>query len=79
MASSYIHMCRLESMFCMEWMSGRAARSLRDLQLYVKVTELHSLPLAAEPSRCVGAGCTFSAFCVPRTAPRHYQWSVSGS
>lgn len=64
-------------MFRMEWMSGRAARSLRDLQL--KVTKLHSSLFAVEPSRCVGAGCTFSAFCVPRTAPRHYQWSVSGS
>lgn len=29
---------------------------------------------AVEPSRCVGAGCTCSAFCVPRTPPWHCQW-----
>lgn len=43
MANSYMHMRKFKSMFRMEWMSG-CARSLCDLQLYMKVTESHPLP-----------------------------------
>lgn len=74
-----LHICKLESMFHMEWVSG-CARSLCELQLYMKVTKSHSLWCE---SCCTLQVCRsrlhLQCFLPTTYSTLHYQWSVSGS